>query len=560
MSDQTSRVKCPKCGLRGAPGSFCENGCGRLPASEPDQTTPDGASNETATPESQAAEASVLPASVMAQDRQDAAFSPLDAFEAKVEIAEAKVAAAQAFAQKTGSDIHVLNVGSWQAPVSRRAESSEDETRAIRHGAVHASPVTIPADFTYGNPFASHGTTVGDSGQSDLEECPVVLEGCLPEFCIVGHAASLKFRVRASQGSIGEKTRLELRQDDKLLARSLEGTVRPGGTMLAINFTPQAAGDIAVRLVLDLECSEGERDAEVYETDPFDIVVREREDGRKAGNVTLNVTNHVNVDRAGDARIEGLPSNFFDALKNANGSGADAMRPGYGDRPQEFRPFTLHAHRLPSRYTLCGAEGLELQILSSRAISFGRSRENDVALRVFNPQGRLDQDLSRAISRKHFVVSYDEGKCRIFDCGSSCGTSLSGEDLRGSESLEVEHEYDITVAPRANGGVLALKARPGKCPEGHENVCGGAGFRRTSVSSLLITRTDGAEKKEAYLAVWKCASLGDVMPGLEGYFIHWDGTRFIVETPDGGKVPLRSNVEFGPRDCSVNVKRFQQNL
>lgn len=548
MSEATSRTKCPKCGLAGNPGEFCMNGCGRLPAA----ACPDISSGQ---PEGMAPGSSV----------------------------------AEKLDPPTSTD-----ASSTGNPNPAGAEETPGEKTDS------GGRIEVPADFTYGNPFASTpsgGFTFGNPFKTSAaqavpastaqaapppaadggEECPVDLEGRVPDSLVEGCTIALEFKARCRRDYNISAAILRLCAGEEVLASAKSCNVRPGRwAYLPINFQPERAGLFAVRLVL--ECPEA---GESYESEDFTIAVYP-DDLKQAKSIAVNITNEyrdIHVDRAGDARFGAASNDIADAIRNA--SSGETMRQIIERcaRVREVRRYPLRAARLPSRLTLIGPDGFELHVFSDNVLRFGRSRYNDIVLRVIGAGGRQDDNLSRAISRTHFRILYQTIRCHVADggpangCGtpsapetkcvpSTHGTAVSGTRLRpgGTMALTNESDQTIEIAPGvtgASGPVLALGARTGKCPECHRAGCGRK-CPPAATASLFLTRTDGA--REAYLAVWRCAPLGDFLPGFDGYFLHWDGSMFSVEKPSGETIPLRLGVEFGPADHAVTATPFKQSV
>ncbi len=569
MSDTAQKVKCPTCGLAGNPGEFCMNGCGRLPAA-------DGGPG--AAP---SAMPSAAPVRADASDREDRILSAMSRLAAAAAASHPASPAPQARAATLPSPAEARGnawAKMWDAPAPAATPQpytippSAFRPRPAGSRARAASPVRerveVPKDFSYGNPF---GTSVS---AAERGECPVELEGVVPDAFVVGTNLSMRFRVFGRGGSYPEIV-LKLCKDDDILAESPRKPVRSDSwTNFSINYCPREDGRISVRLVLTFEGSDGE----TYESDDFDVTVypKNLEDAQSVAVTINNEYRDINVDRAGEARFGNTTADIAKAIEAARPGEKVAQILDRCSRNQEFRRYPLRAARLPSRLTLLDSDGFELHVFSDESLSFGRSRQgNDVVLRVFGSDRQVDNNLSCAISKTHFrIARHGIQYIKIRDGGlerdnknhvirgsrnipSTLGTLIDGKAIEkgGTANLGAGDCCEIGVAPVNGAPVLILDASVGRCPEGHRSVCG-CSCPPAAPASLLIRRRDGVQ--EAYLAVWQCAHLGEVFPELDGYYLHWDGACFKVETPHCETVTLRHGCTIGPSNCTIYVAKFEQ--
>ena len=568
MSEETSKVKCPKCGLVGNPGEFCMNGCGRLPAVA---AVPAEPVSPVASPVAPATPAPPPLADALdVGERLSAAIAKLAA---TVPAAASRPPAEppRAHVEPAPAEARVENWANiWNVPPPAAAPSPTPPRPRARVAQVdRVDRVEVPKNFTYGNPF---GTSVS---AAERGECPVELEGVIPDAFALGTNLSMRFRVfgRGESGQNREGV-LKLYKDEAVLAESPRKQIRTGRwTDFSINYRPCEDGRISVRLVLEFTGA----DCEAYESDDFDVTVYPN-DLQQAKSIAVNINNEyrdINVDRAGEARFGNTTTDIAKAIESALPGENVKQILDRCNRNQKPLRYPLRAVRLPSRLTLVDSDGFELHVFSNESLSFGRSTSgNDAVLRVFGSDGQVVRDLSLAISKTHFRISRQGIQyLKIQDGGlerdrenqvisgsksvpSSLGTLVDGRLIGqcGTANLRAGDRFEIGVAPINGTPVLTLDATVGRCPEGHRGVCGRR-CPQASPSSLLIKRCDGV--KEAYLAVWQCAPLGDVFPDLEGYYIHWDGTCFKIETPHHDVTPLRLGNDIGP-DHSVFTYGFVQ--
>ena len=561
MSQENAKVKCPKCGLAGNPGEFCMNGCGRLPAQSAAGPAP--AARDVSTPPQDGAEQETAPSS---QDRLSAAIAKLAASAAAASgTAIRKPAESVSRAADPSSPAETCgNIweNMWEIPPPAVAPRPLEQPRP-RVLMAKAGRVEVPKDFSFGNPFGSSA--------AEGSESPVEVVGRVPDAFVEDCTLPLQFRVMG-KGESFPAARLKLCRDGEVLAQTKPESIRSGEwTRLSINFCPDHIGIFDVNIVL-----EGDLCGEAYESEAFPIRVYPN-DLQEAKSIAVNITNEfrdIHVDRAGDARFAGSSADIASAIRDAKPGEKvtnilERCAEGVGDRR-----YPLHAVSLPSRLTLVDPEGFEVHVFSDRELSFGRSRDNDVVLRVFGSDGFIDKILSGALSRFHFRIRYNDLDCQLIDGGPvrdsakratenarsfkpSSGTVVSGHALApcGFHSLGSGDTYRIDLAPGAAGAILSLEAHAAKCPGRHREVCGRR-CPRAATASLLLKRLDTV--REAYLATWKCASLEDVFPGLQGYYIVWDGDRFVVETPQCETIILRAGVEIGPSDHPVSVIPYRQ--
>lgn len=193
----------------------------------------------------------------------------------------------------------------------------------------------------------------------------------------------------------------------------------------------------------------------------------------------------------------------------------------------------------PDRLSLFGEEDV-IQVLSSVLVKFGREQgTNDINLRVFGPEGLVETKECVSISRHHFRLANEGGKCVVYDGSaegkrSSFGTRVNGENCIRSE-LAPGSDYRISLGRQELK--LVMKAR----------VFGGS---FGGASGVLFTRRDSA--LESIAVVWREISFDD------GSKLEWDGAIWTLRGAGGKAEKLAFCNEVSIEGKKYLVRPFDQ--
>jgi hypothetical protein len=228
-------------------------------------------------------------------------------------------------------------------------------------------------------------------------------------------------------------------------------------------------------------------------------------------------------------------------------------------------------------------DGRRTLLLTSEQVTFGRNRENDVALR-FLPRSDTYDDFSRAISRTHFRVELTSDGVELID-ESRSGFELNYSVVRNRAVLSHNYIGDIT---RLNVGVTAtvpqqlllellMLGQDGREAGGDlqfwdELYCEVIGARlprvwrqalETRVNAVRFDRLDNVVD-ESYVLLYREALIGGSKtqsavvlnhggPASQARLLHIDRSFWLEAlvsdvpiTVDGAELPVRTLVPLSP--------------
>lgn len=576
MSDTQQKVKCPKCGMAGLPGKFCLSGCGRLPTIAPSDNAM--VNNQSQAPEMNNPVAiGVQPTAALAQAAPAASMPQQN----PVALTPERVG----FDAPTVSSPCAPIVAAPSVPASPMAPAfaapnMPSISKIVPFGQTDVGGVLpqVPKDFSNGKVFVH---TAGDSND-DLNEAPIEVLAKIPKTVIEGFTFPFLFKIRSQQDVCFEKMQISLYDGEReISASSIDNVCRPFGvTDLSFNVKPSRVGNVSVKLVLKCR-REYADDFEIYSSTPFTVAVFPSDTQFDRSSVVVNITNEykdITVDRAGDARFGGSPLDIESAVKSAS-SANDFSK--IIERFTENSPYVIYPFKavaLPTCLTLLAPDGFRLHLLTGKSLLFGRrKKECDVTLRSLNSDGSRDDLRSNYISRVHFRVNYDGTQCRVLDGSlpvdeyghliagahvksSTFGTACNGTILPSSGAVSIipGNDVEIGVAPNCGSAVLTLKASAFRCSSECRSFCG-RHCSQAITSSLLLQRND--YNCEAYLAVWRCAHLGEIFPAFRGYAIRRDGDYFVIQSPNGKATILLPGITIESNGFELTAISFcQHNL
>ena len=200
------------------------------------------------------------------------------------------------------------------------------------------------------------------------------------------------------------------------------------------------------------------------------------------------------------------------------------------------QPELVHS---PDRLSLFGEEDV-IQVVSSVLVKFGREQgTNDINLRVFGPEGLVETKDCVSISRHHFRIADEGGRCVVYDGSpegkrSSFGTRINGQPC---SRVELSPGADYRVSLGRQEMKLVMKA----------HVFGGSWG---GASGVLLTRRDCALERIA--VVWREVSFED------GSKLEWDGATWTLRGADGKAEKLAFCNEVVIEGKSYIVRPFDQ--
>ena len=203
-------------------------------------------------------------------------------------------------------------------------------------------------------------------------------------------------RFRTSE-DIYESVEFVLRNGDAELCRRPCCAGRPMSVEheVFLDVTPRNCG--VARVELDIVCRIGPDGDEEVHTAALHIAVDDR--APSAFSPVFNISQTQTSDRAGDTKGGDINVNLGGLKITAEDSSSR-----YETDSSRFVPLEPHLRISPARLTLSG-EGGVMQLVSDRVATFGRSRDNTIALRICGADGSvLREETKTSISRYHFRI------------------------------------------------------------------------------------------------------------------------------------------------------------
>lgn len=360
---------------------------------------------------------------------------------------------------------------------------------------------------------------------------PFSLTAALPEAMQVGRRSLVVVRFR-TEADIYESVTFVLRNGDAELCRRPCCAGRPMSVEheVFLDVTPRNCG--VARVELDVICRIGSDGDEEVHTAALHLAVDDR--APSSFSPVINISQTQTSDRAGDTKGGDINVNLGGlSLAQENSSAR------YETDASRFVPLAAHLRISPPRLTLSGAGGI-MQLVSDSTVSFGRSRDNTIALRICGPDGSVLREATKtSISRYHFRIERNARGCAVLDGGlapgstspsvpapSSYGTRLDGSAVPPAGSANLETGRIVALAAGRTDAELTLRlmfwrdgwGRPegvlaSRCDGARQKIC--IVWREIPVSaterllwsgSCWMLAADGAAPQE--LAVGTTASVG----------------------------------------------------
>jgi hypothetical protein len=190
-----------------------------------------------------------------------------------------------------------------------------------------------------------------------------------------------------------------------------------------------------------------------------------------------------------------------------------------------------------------GEEACNVLLLGLRRVRLGRSRDNEVVLRVL-PRSAANDKQSLLISgrRPQFMLTLGGEGLVLADHSAANPTELNGARVKGHASVPLDRPSEINVA-----GALRLRLLPFLDADGtdaaavdHFAALGDADeiwriAQKLKLRSVLIERTDNLPEAEKYLLVYRWAEVGR-----------------------GGNCELAAAPQCGQRQCMRIIRRNER--
>ena len=371
---------------------------------------------------------------------------------------------------------------------------------------------------------------------------PFSLSAALPAAMQVGRRSLVVVRFRTAE-DIYESVEFVLRNGDTELCRRPCCAGRPMSVEheVFLDVTPRNCG--VARVELDAVCRIGPDGDEEVHTAALHIAVDDR--APSSFNPVINISQTQTSDRAGDTKGGDINVNLG-GLKIA----AEDSSSRYETDSTRFVPLEPRLRISPARLTLSG-EGGVLQLVSDRTVTFGRSRDNTITLRICGADGSvLREETKTSISRYHFRLECSGNTCAIMDGGmppgstapsvptpSSYGTRLDGSALPPAGSAVLAPGRDIALAVGRADAELQMNLR----------------FWRDSwgrPEGVLAERRDGARQK--ICIVWR------EIPVSGSERILWNGSCWILAAGPSSAVGISAGTAVSIGGNTFNVLPFHQ--
>ena len=381
--------------------------------------------------------------------------------------------------------------------------------------------------------------SVSDSAASGW---PFLLSAAIPVAMQVGRRSLVVVRFRTA-ADIYESVEFVLRNGDVELCRRPCCAGRPMSVehKVFLDVTPRNCG--VARVELDIICRIGPDGDEEVHTAALHIAVDDR--APSAFSPVINISQTQTSDRAGDTKGGDINVNLGGLKINADDSSAR-----YETDSSRFVPLEPHLRISPARLTLSGDCDV-LQLVSDKTVTFGRSRDNTIPLRIYGADGSVRREETKtSISRYHFRVECSDHVCAVMDGGmppgstapaiptpSSYGTRLDGSALPPAGSAVLVPGRDIALAVGRTDSELPMNLR----------------FWRDSwgrPEGVLVERRDGARQK--ICIVWR------EIPLSGSVRILWNGSCWMLAEGSSAAVGISVGTTVSVGGNTFNVLPFHQ--
>lgn len=371
---------------------------------------------------------------------------------------------------------------------------------------------------------------------------PFSLSAAIPIAMQVGRRSLVVVRFRTSE-DIYESVEFVLRNGEAELCRRPCCAGRPMSVEheVFLDVTPRNCG--VARVELDIVCRIGPGGDEEVHTAALHIAVDDR--APSAFSPVFNISQTQTSDRAGDTKGGDINVNLGGLKITAEDSSSR-----YETDSSRFVPLEPHLRISPARLTLSG-EGGVMQLVSDRVATFGRSRDNTIALRICGADGSvLREETKTSISRYHFRIECSDHACAVMDGGmppgstapavptpSSYGTRLDGSALPPAGSAVLATCRDVALAVGRTDAELPMRLR----------------FWRDSwgrPEGVLVERRDGA--RQQICIVWR------EIPLTGSDRILWNGSCWMLAEGSSAAVGISVGTEVSIGGKVFNVLPFHQ--
>lgn len=372
--------------------------------------------------------------------------------------------------------------------------------------------------------------------QNSSQACPFELSAALPGAMQVGRRSIVVVKFRAL-ADIYESVEFVLRNGDEELVRRSCCSGRPFTFehQVSLDVKPNCCG--AARIALDIVCRVGDDG----ETEIHTAVLQLSVDAQRSGSFSpvFNINQTQTSDRAGDTKGGNINVNLGGLNLNPQ---EDISR---YETPTRFERIAVTLRKSPARLTLKGVAGV-VQLISDDMVTFGRSRDNIIPLRIFGSDGSIDMAANEHnISRYHFRLKRTERDCLVSDGGapsgsgaddrvspSAYGTRIDGEKLSPAGSACIDSDRCVNLSIGREGVELNMKLWFARDDWGRP-------------SGVVLDREDGANQR--VYVVWR-----DI-PLASGERILWNGSHWAVSYDSGEarQIAIGSPISIGGEEFEV---------
>lgn len=367
---------------------------------------------------------------------------------------------------------------------------------------------------------------------------------CLDRLSVLfeGYPGIVRFRVDVGRlGAAAQNLRFSFENQltgAKVSPPPLRGS-RRGLQELNINFPEQKAGGYVWYVTAEYESGGTVRAF----TGEVPLVVERPQDARKVvDQLVLNISTTVHAGHASDVHLNQSAAEALEKIAQSPEDPVKALRRLVDGSARAWTGVTLfEIPKGPHRLTLTHGDEV-WQLLSDETVTFGRSTQTTVPLRICGGDGRVDLDLNQRnqqafLSSCQFTLERSGNQCVLRDGAdggkASNGVRVDGQEVpsHGTVNLPAGRVADMNVGFEGHG--LGLRVRF------HRDAQGDA-------SGVVLDRLDGARQR--VFVVWRELPIGG------GESLTWDGERwYLSRNGSTAVIPLAvgSTVSIGGKAFAV---------
>jgi len=558
------KVICPHCGRKTDPGNFCQR-CTKPLDAQVAESVRDAANSDSGVD----------------------APSAIDATRARLQHAPQTNEACASIAQEQepAADLRPR----MAAPIATAAPPHAFEQTSPRQPSVR--PVTPVAPVA----CAASASSSPLNGRAQ-QECALDIEYNFARAFVVGQMYPFQFRIRSRQDDI-ERLVLCFRGDfhgnTPPPDQEVTADLGPGWEVpWSVSFAPSrdTAGEMSLRIyvgyqtrsnptawkwffaVVDhLVYSPNEPVSEVARSINVNIVNNIENQGHAVDIHTRSALDHIadlaegqDTDQKRRELVAHIAGKKVFALLKLNSTKSPVP-------PLQFAPVALPPPPPEARLDRLTLErhGRALHLCGKMVVAYGRKRENnDLVLRCYQPNGIVDEEPSRQISKYHGEICFGEDGAWVSDDPfnhdeherrpAALGTALDGRRIppRGKSALHPGQNVRLEIASGCpHGAPLTLTGTVAACPQTTHCPAGHA-CRAGLASGVLLRRTDHVS--EDYALVWRCLPLDAIFPDLAGARVYRNHDAFLLHVPGCAPCWLHPGAAIAAPQGAIHVSLFRQ--